>query len=277
MPVVEPFVKKWLRQRTLPTIWCAGCGMGTTLRCVIKAFDDLELNPERLVIVSGIGCSSRIAGYIDANTVHTTHGRALPVATGIKLARPDLDVVVIMGDGDGTAIGGNHLIHAARRNIDLTVLLLNNLTYGMTSGQVSPMTPHGSVASTSPYGNLEHTFHLCDMVKSAGATFVGRTTSYHFPQATKLIKEAIRHKGFAFLEFYFQCPTYFGRFNAMQDGPTMLRLLKELAVHYNPEKPRELAESQFYIGKLWEDNTKQEYTELYRDLCERARHTSVAG
>ena len=275
MPV-EPFIKKWLRQRTLPTIWCAGCGMGTALRCIVRAFEELQLVPERLVVVSGIGCSSRIAGYIDANTVHTTHGRALPVATGIKLAHPELEVVVVMGDGDGTAIGGNHLIHAARRNINLSVMLLNNSNYGMTSGQVSPMTPHAAVASTSPFGNLEHTFELCDTVKSAGATYVARSTVYHFPQTTKLLKEAIGHDGLALVEVCFQCPTYFGRFNAMQDGPSMLRLFKEQAVHYNPEKPRRLKPGQFYIGKLWEDTTKSEYTKLYRELCERARQVTVS-
>jgi 2-oxoglutarate/2-oxoacid ferredoxin oxidoreductase subunit beta len=273
MPI-EPFVKKYLRQRVLPTIWCSGCGLGTCMRAFIKALSDLDVDYNKLVVVSGIGCSSRMAGYIDANTVHTTHGRALPVATGIKLANPELKVVVIMGDGDGTAIGGNHLIHAARRNIDLSVLLLNNNNYGMTSGQVSPMTPHGAYASTSPFGNMEHVFELCDMVKSAGATYVARTTVYHYPQAAKLIAEAMQHKGFAFLEFYFQCPTYFGRFNQQPDAPAGLRYYKESAVHYNPEKPRSLSEGQFYVGKLWEDNNKTEYTELYRLTAEKARQSA---
>jgi len=268
---VETFVKKYLRQRVLPTIWCGGCGLGTVMRVIIKAFDDLSIDQNKLVVVSGIGCSSRMVGYMDTNTVHTTHGRALPVATGIKLAHPELEVVVIMGDGDGTAIGGNHLIHASRRNINLNVFLLNNGNYGMTSGQVSPMTPHAWYASTSPFGNLEHAFHLCDMVKSAGATYIARTTSFHYMQAVRLAKEVLEHKGFAFLEFYFQCPTYFGRFNEMTDAPTMLDWFKKHAVRYNPENPRELEKGQFYVGKLWEDNTKDEYTDLYAKLCDRAK------
>jgi 2-oxoglutarate ferredoxin oxidoreductase subunit beta len=268
---VESFVKKYLRQRVLPTIWCGGCGLGTVMRVIIKAFDDLNVDQDKLVVVSGIGCSSRMVGYMDANTVHTTHGRALPVATGIKLAHPELEVVVIMGDGDGTAIGGNHLIHASRRNINLNVFLLNNGNYGMTSGQVSPMTPHAWHASTCPFGNLEHAFHLCDMVKSAGATYIARTTAFHYMQAVRLAKEALEHKGFAFFEIYFQCPTYFGRFNEMADAPTMLQWFKKNAVRYNPEKPRELEKGQFYVGKLWEDNTRDEYTDLYRKLCNHAQ------
>ncbi len=270
MPI-EPFVKKYIRQRVLPTIWCSGCGIGTCMRTFIKALSDLDVDFNKLVVVSGIGCSSRVSVYVDANTVHTTHGRPIAVATGIKLANPDLTVVVVTGDGDGAAIGGNHLIHAARRNIDLTVMLLNNNNYGMTSGQVSPMTPHGAYASTSPYGNVEHVFELCDMVRSAGATYVARTTVYHYAQATKLIAEAIQHKGFAFLEYYFQCPTYYGRFNQQQDAPSSLRWYKKNAVHFNPENPRPLADAQFYIGKLWEDNSKTEYTELSRLTVAKAK------
>jgi 2-oxoglutarate ferredoxin oxidoreductase subunit beta len=275
--VVEPFVEKWLRQRTLPTIWCAGCGLGSAMRIIIRALEELEIDPDKLVVVSGIGCSSRMVGYIDANTVHTTHGRALPVATGIKLARPDVDVLVIMGDGDGTAIGGNHLIHASRRNINLTVLILNNHTYGMTSGQVSPMTPHAKFASTSPFGNLEYEFHLCDMVKSAGATYVARTTVYHFPQAARLLKEAIQHDGFAFMEMFFQCPTYYGRFNALTDAKDMLQGFKDSAVRYNPENPLELQPGEFYTGKLWHDTSRYEYTKLYKELVERAGKMTIAG
>lgn len=270
MPI-EPFVKKYLRQRVLPTIWCSGCGIGTCMRAFIKSLDDLKIDFNKLVIVSGIGCSSRMAVYVDANTVHTTHGRPIAVATGIKLANPELTVVVVTGDGDGAAIGGNHLIHAARRNIDITVLLLNNCNYGMTSGQVSPMTPHGAISTTSPYGNMEHVFDLCDMVKSAGATYVARTTAFHYPQANKLITEALKHRGFAFLEYYFQCPTYYGRFNQLPDATSQLRWYKENAVVFKPDKPRPLEPGKFYIGKLWEDNTKVEYSTLYDMTLEKAR------
>ena len=260
----EPFVYKYARVRNLPTIWCSGCGLGTCMRILMKAFDELKLSREKLVLVSGIGCSSRITAYTDCNTVHTTHGRALPVATGIKLANPSLTVVVIMGDGDGAAIGGNHLIHAARRNIDLTAIIFNNECYGMTSGQVSPMTPHMKYASTAPYGNIDHAFDLPAMMKAAGATYIARATTYHYPLAEKLIISAIQHKGFSFLEILFQCPTYFGRFNKKMSATEMLKEYQERAVKYTPGKEKPLAEGQYYIGELFKDETKIEYTELLK-------------
>jgi len=267
----EAFVKEFARTQHLPTIWCPGCGLGTSMRILMKALADLEVDRNRLVVVSGIGCSSRMVGYLDCNTVHTTHGRALALATGIKLSRPELTVVAAMGDGDAASIGGNHLIHAARRNVDITTLVLNNSNYGMTSGQTSPMTPHESVTTTAPFGNLEHKFHLCDMVKGAGATYIARASTYHYMLAIRLVKKALKHRGFSFVELLTQCPVYFGRFNRMSNPSDMLRWLRDNAVKYVPGKEKELRDEQYYIGELFRDETKVEYGELLRQLRERVR------
>src|SRR5512144_748382 len=163
---------KYLRLDKFPMIFCPGCGDGIILKATLRAIDHIGLDKDQVMMVSGIGCSSRTSGYVDVNTLHTTHGRALTFATGIKLVRPDLHVIVITGDGDGTAIGGNHLIHAARRNIDITVLCVNNLTYGMTGGQVGPTTPSPAIAATAPYGAFEEPFNLPFLADSAGAVYV---------------------------------------------------------------------------------------------------------
>jgi len=273
----EAFVEKYARTGHLPTIWCPGCGLGTAMRILMRALADLEIDPGRLVVVSGIGCSSRMVGYLDCNTVHTTHGRALAVATGIKLARPELTVVAAMGDGDAASIGGNHLIHAARRNLDITTLVLNNSIYGMTSGQTSPMTPHEAVTTTAPLGNLEHKFHLCDMVRGAGATYIARASTYHHMLAGRLLKEALRHRGFAFVELLTQCPVYFGRFNRMSNPSDMLRWLRDNAVKYVPGQEKELRDEQFYIGELFRDETKIDYGELLRQLRELVRSREAKG
>src|SRR6056297_4012169 len=167
-------IYKYLREDKLPHIWCPGCGHGTILNSLVRAIDDTEMDPDKTVVVSGIGCSGRAPGYLKFDTLHTTHGRAIAFATGIKLANPELNVIVLTGDGDGSAIGGNHLIHGCRRNIDHTVILFNNQIYGMTGGQFSPMTPEGANATTAPYGNIDRNFDLCSLSESAGATFVAR-------------------------------------------------------------------------------------------------------
>ena len=185
----EHIINKYFRPGRLPHIWCPGCGNGIILGSIAKAIDKLGLDQDTTSIVSGIGCSSRSSGYLDFNTVHTAHGRALTFATGIKLAKPDLNVIVCTGDGDATAIGGNHFIHAARRNIDLTVILFNNNIYGMTGGQYSPMTPPNSKATTAPYGTIEPAFDIVGLAKGAGATFVARTTTYHVQQMVDIDKQ----------------------------------------------------------------------------------------
>jgi 2-oxoglutarate ferredoxin oxidoreductase subunit beta len=257
-------VVKYLRTDMMPTIWCPGCGHGIIMGAVIRAIDELGLDQDRTVIVSGIGCASRAPGYMDFDTLHTTHGRALPFATGIKMANPDLNVIVLSGDGDASAIGGNHLIHAARRNINLTTICFNNSIYGMTSGQYSPMTPKGMIATTAPYGNIDRSFDICELVKAAGATYVARSTAAHPKQLTDLIAKAIQHKGFSFVEAISGCPTYFGRKNKIGDAPAMISWMKE---HTAPAKAMdrltvEQRAGKFPIGELFVSE-EPEYVEEY--------------
>ena len=198
--------KKFLRINYLPHIWCPGCGNGIILNVFIHAFAKLHLNQDHTVVVSGIGCSGRITQYLNFDTIHTLHGRAIPLAIGIKLSRPELNVVVFTGDGDSIAIGGNHLIHAARRNINITVIIINNMTYGMTGGQYSPTTPEQSKTKTSPYGSIEPNIDISKLVISAGATFVAKYTTYHIKELEKGMIEAIIHEGFSLIEVVSTCP-----------------------------------------------------------------------
>ncbi len=215
-------VKSYLREWAMPHVLCPGCAHGIVLRSFITAIDELQLDQDKVAMVAGIGCSSRLAGYIDICTLHGTHGRAPAFATGLKLARPELDVVVVTGDGDGLAIGGNHLIHAARRNIDITVLLLNNSIYGMTGGQAAPTTPAGAVASTTPSGNVEADFDPCKLMIGAGASYVARVMAANPLEMTKMMKDAMTHPGFSFVEVISDCPEYFGRYNKVGRGAEML-------------------------------------------------------
>ncbi|MEW6547622.1 MAG: 2-oxoacid:ferredoxin oxidoreductase subunit beta [Bacillota bacterium] len=261
----------YVRRERLPHLWCAGCGHGIVLGAVIRAMDRIGLDQDRAVAVSGIGCSSRAVGYLDMDALHTTHGRALAFATGIKLARPDLTVIVLAGDGDLAAIGGNHLIHAARRNIGITCVCFNNGIYGMTSGQYSPLTPTGARASTAPYGHLEREFDLCRVVQAAGASYVARSTTYHIHQTIEYVARALRHHGFAFVEVLSQCPTYFGRGNRMGDPVKMLQWYRERAVtlaqaqRMDPEELR----GRVVIGEFHRDEGVPEYTRSYLDLVAR--------
>jgi len=256
-----------LRTQTLPHIWCPGCGNGIVLGAVLRAIDRRGLDQDRTVIVSGIGCSSRAPGYLDFDTLHTTHGRALAFATGVKLARPDLSVLVITGDGDAAAIGGNHLIHAARRNIDITTVCFNNSIYGMTGGQYSPMTPSKSYASTAPYGNIDRSFDLCELVSAAGATYVARGTAYHIKPLISYIERGLANRGFSFIEAVTQCPIYYGRKNKLRSTTDMLRWQAENAVPLKrAEKmsPEELA-GKIIIGEI-ATRTEPEYTEEYERI-----------
>ncbi len=218
-------VRKYLREWAMPHVLCPGCAHGIVLKSFLEAIDQLQLDQDKVAMVAGIGCSSRLAGYADLCTMHGTHGRAPAFATGLKLARPDLHVVVVSGDGDGLAIGGNHLIHAARRNIDITVLLLNNSIYGMTGGQVAPTTPRGAIASTSPTGNTEASFDPCRLIEGAGASFVARVLAATPIEMTKTIADAMSHPGFAFIEIVGDCPEYFGRYNKAGGGAEMLNFI----------------------------------------------------
>jgi len=269
----EALIEKYFRPGRLPHIWCPGCGNGIVTGCIVKAIDKLGLAKDDVAVVSGIGCSSRASGYLDFNTVHSAHGRALPVASGVKMGNPKLNVVVVTGDGDCTAIGGNHLIHAARRNIDLTVVLFNNSIYGMTGGQYSPLTPYGSKATTAPYATIEHDFDVAELVKAAGATFVARGTTFHALQLTDLIVKGIEHKGFSLIEAVSACPTSFGRQNKMGGPADMILWQRDHAVmkaSWDKLTPEQRA-GKFPIGILYEDNSKVEYTAAYDELIKRAQ------
>jgi 2-oxoglutarate ferredoxin oxidoreductase subunit beta len=194
--------------RRQPSAFCPGCGGGIILNCFVRAIDELGIDKDNILAVSGIGCSAWIPSpNFNGDTLHTTHGRAIAFATGAKTFNPELTTVVFVGDGDGAGIGGNHLIHAARRNIDLTVILVNNMSYAMTGGQIAPTTLHGETTVTSPYGNPESPFDIADLVRAAGASYVAKWSTYHVVELTRSIKEALEHKGFSFIEVLSQCPT----------------------------------------------------------------------
>lgn len=220
-------VRDYIRERFFPHIWCSGCGHGIVMGSMIRAIHNLGMKKNDVVVVSGIGCSARVCGYLDFHTLHTLHGRALAFATGVKLSRPELTLIVPMGDGDALAIGGNHLIHAARRNIDVTAIIMNNNIYGMTGGQYSPTTGYGDFATTAPYGNIEPSFDVVKLALGAGASFVARTTTYHVTEMIKILQKAITHKGFSIVEVLSQCPTYYGRKNKLSSASDMLNYYKK--------------------------------------------------
>jgi 2-oxoglutarate ferredoxin oxidoreductase subunit beta len=262
----------YLRLSKFPLIWCAGCGDGIILKALIRAIHKAGLTQDNTCLVSGIGCSSRLTGYMDFNTLHTTHGRALTFATGVKMARPELNVIVVTGDGDATAIGGNHFIHAARRNIDITVLIFNNFIYGMTGGQVSPTTPRGKKGSTAPYGSFENTFNISGLAEAAGATFVARTTVANATQVELYIKKAIEKKGFSLVEIMTQCPTAFGRRNKAGTAVDMMRSFAENSVSISKAKSMtaEELEDKIVTGVLV-DTDRPECREEYQKLIESVR------
>lgn len=269
---MEQIIEKYFRPGRLPHIWCPGCGNGIVLGAIAKAVDKVGLSKDDTSIVSGIGCSSRSSGYLDFNTVHTAHGRALTFATGIKLAKPELNVIVCTGDGDATAIGGNHFIHAARRNINLTVILFNNNIYGMTGGQYSPLTPTHSKATTAPYGTIERSFDVCELAKSAGATFVARGTTFHTQALVDVIAQGIQHNGFALIEVITACPISYGRQNKKGDAPKMMQWQKEagvMKIAFDKMTDEQKA-GKFPIGVLFQDTTVPEYTEEYEKVIEAA-------
>jgi len=254
-------------------IWCAGCGNGTILGAMVRAMHKMGLDPDRVAFISGVGCVGRASNYTDFDSMHTPHGRTIPPATGIKMSRPDMQVVILTGDGDSVAIGGNHFIHAARRNIDITLVIANNMIYGMTGGQVAPTTEIGDLATTAPYGNIERPFDICRLAESAGATYVARSTTYHVLQMIQYIERAIRNKGFSVVEVMSQCPTQYGRMNRIGDAVEMLKWLKERAISI--ERAKALAPDQLR-GKIvtgeFVNLERPELSEEYAKLIERARN-----
>ena len=268
MPNQEVF--NWLRTRFFPHIWCPGCGHGIIMHSLLRALVDLKKKKSETVIASGIGCSSRMVGYIDACTVHTTHGRSLAFATGIKFANPELTVVDVMGDGDCTAIGGNHFIHACRRNIDITAIVMNNNIYGMTGGQVSPTTPVGSSATTSPYGAIDPSFDICKLAEGAGASYVARTTIANPKQAEQFIKAGINNKGFSVVEILTHCHTQFGRRNKRRTPIDNVNFFKANSVPLNKaqEMSSEELADKIVVGEFVKREIP-EYTAQYLSMVER--------
>jgi 2-oxoglutarate ferredoxin oxidoreductase subunit beta len=269
----------WLRHdKKFPHVGCPGCGLGILLGSMIRAFDRSGLTKDEVALVSGIGCTGRLPVYVDVASIHTTHGRALTFATGIKLGNPKLKVITVMGDGDAMAIGGNHLIHAARRNLDITAVMVNNYTYGMTGGQYSPTTPFGARASTAFYGHIEKPFDLAALCSSAGASFVARTTVYHVNRMDKLLAQAMTKSGFSIVEVMSPCYTNFGRQNRLDSHLSMMKQFKEQGLDVNQwEKlPEHERSNKFPIGVLV-DRDMPDYLESFKRLCENAKKLRAAG
>lgn len=265
-PFVPPFViEEYLRLAQMPHFMCAGCGHGIALRALLWAVHERGIERDRLAVVTGIGCSGRVGAYIDAHTMHVTHGRPLAFATGLKLARPDLTVVVVTGDGDCLAIGGNHLIHACRRNLDLTCVMLNNEIYGMTGGQVSPTTSRERYTSTTPFGNHEPGFDACALAAAAGAGLVGRGVTLQPPSLKDLLVEALAHPGFAFVEVLSDCTEIYGRKNDLGNSPEMILHQKAGArpERYRDEPGAPFAARPFTTGVITR-NQRPEYGSVYR-------------
>jgi 2-oxoglutarate/2-oxoacid ferredoxin oxidoreductase subunit beta len=273
MAEVTKLIHKYLRHdKKFPHVWCPGCGIGIMLGALIRAIDRNDYEKDEIVLVSGIGCSGRLPVYVDFNTLHTTHGRALTFATGVKLAKPSLKVIVIMGDGDAVAIGGNHFIHAARRNIDVTAIILNNSIYGMTGGQYSPTTPYGMRSSTTIYSNIEQAFKISELAVTAGAAFVGRGTVYHAKLLDSLMEKAISKQGFSVVEVIAHCHTQYGKQNRLGTAVEMMEWQRDNAVTVEKAatmKPKAL-QDKIVIGVLM-DKELPVYQDEYDKIRERAK------
>ena len=262
--VEEHPVAPFLRMDRIPHIWCPTCGIGTVVKCFATALEETKVDVNKTAIVSGIGCTGRAAGYMKLDAFHTTHGRAIPFATGLKLSRPELLVTVFSGDGDLVGIGGNHLIHAARRNMDLLVVLVNNFIYGMTGGQNAPTTPLLAKSSTMPYGNFERPFNLPHLAASCGATYVARWTSLHIRRLTKAFREAIRRKGFRFIEAIAPCSTLYARLNRLGTGANLMRFYHDHAEIRHGVDPRDVDigfQDKIICGKFV-DEERPTFTEM---------------
>jgi 2-oxoglutarate ferredoxin oxidoreductase subunit beta len=263
---------KYLRSERMPHIWCEGCGNGVLLNSFLSAIDELEVDLDKLVVVSGIGCIGRAAGYINVDSFHTTHGRAIAFATGVKLSNPDLQIVVISGDGDLFAIGGNHFIHAARRNIDIKVICANNFNYGMTGGQYGPTTPLESWTTTTPYGNIEHPFNLVHLAAASGAVYVARWTALHVRRLKESIKKSMQKEGFSFIEVVSPCPTIFDRYNKLGTAVEVMKWFKLISEVKHGEDPAEteISKNKIVVGEFV-DIEKPSYSRLLREMTSKVQ------
>jgi 2-oxoglutarate ferredoxin oxidoreductase subunit beta len=272
-------VEQFLRTERIPHIWCPGCGIGTTVNCFARALMDSGADLQNVAVVSGIGCTGRVAGYVKLDSFHTTHGRAIPFATGLKLANPKLQVVVYSGDGDLFAIGGNHLIHAARRNIDLKVICVNNLIYAMTGGQTGPATPYNAITATAPYGAYEPAFNLPQLVESAGASYVARWTTFHVTQLSRSMREMFSKRGFGFIEVVSPCPTLYQRRNKMGDGLDTMKYYKQVSKIRNGAPTAEVPlsrDGEIIVGKFV-DRQRPDYLEMMSDRLNDSLGDRYAG
>ena len=263
------------KNKRFPTIWCSGCGIGVVMGSLIRAIESLGLENDQVALVAGIGCTARMPVYMDYNTLHTTHGRALAFATGVKIARPEMKVITIMGDGDALAIGGNHFIHAARRNIGITALVVNNSIYGMTGGQYSPTTPLDMRATTAPYGNVEPPFSVCDLAAAAGATYVARSTVYHVLELDKYLAQAIANDGFSVVEAVSYCHTTYGRINKLGSAAEMMRALKDNSIShsaYGKLSNEERSTNTRIVRGVLHTKERAEYTKVYATLATRVKN-----
>jgi 2-oxoglutarate ferredoxin oxidoreductase subunit beta len=257
----------------MPHIWCPGCGIGIVLNCYLRALMESDIDLNNVVVVSGIGCTGRIANYVALDSFHTTHGRAIPVAMGVKIVKPHLKVVVISGDGDLFAIGGNHFIHAARRNVDLLVICVNNFNYGMTGGQLGPTTPFQSITTTTPYGNIEHPFNLPYLATAAGAVFVARWTIAQPFALIKTIKKALQKSGFSFIEVIAPCITLYARYNKLGGPSEVLKYLLQNSVIQNGMDPAQVdidKNKKIIVGEFIDRDRPEFVKELYRIIKEQS-------
>ncbi len=265
---------KYLRTDKMPTLWCWGCGDGVILKSIIRAIDKLGWDMDDVCIVSGIGCSGRLSSYVNCNTVHTTHGRAIAYATGIKFANPDKHVIVVTGDGDGLAIGGNHTIHGCRRNIDINHVVINNFIYGLTNSQTSPTTPQGMWTVTAQYGNVDPTFDACKLAEGAGASFIARESVLDPKKLEKVFVEGFKHKGYSFFDIFSNCHINLGRKNKMGEAAQNLKWIDGRTV--SKRKYDAMSEEErkglFPTGVLKKDEEAAEYCELYDKVIEAAQN-----
>ena len=276
LDLVNP-VEEGLRRDRLPHIWCPGCGIGIAVSGFVQALKESDADSQRLAVVSGIGCTGRVAGYMNCDCFHTTHGRAIPFAIGLHVGNPELDVVVFSGDGDLTSIGGNHLIHAARRNVDITVFCVNNFTYGMTGGQAGPTTQAGARTSTTPYGAVDTPFNLPELVAAAGASYVARWTVLDLGRLRRSMVEALAHKGFAFVEIVSPCPVYYGRRNRLGEALDELRYYREntSVQNFAPLEELDLVLNEQIVVGTFVDEQRPTFVEALESVFSKA--AAVAG